>query len=197
MKKSITFNVTQDSMSSFTVEYSAKVTAETEEEALQVVYDNLYTLGNFQEDEEAEDVGEEAEEESESDDEPKGELIEKMQEGYVTIDQVAELMDITSTNIQNKVNTGKFPRAKEKWGRKNIWKLTDIESYLPTYTATDAAEEILEKRETMVIERVSTITGFDEETIDMLVENEKFPSPNEDGDWYKDDIDAYMKKRGR
>lgn len=213
--KKITFTVMENEKEKekIIVEYSATVQAETQEEALQIIYDELYLLGNFSTDdaededseEEKEDNEEEREEEEEDDKkEKRGRKASNapIPEGYIDVSQVSERLGMSAVTISVNMGKGTFPKPDDKHGQKNIW----LEETIDNYKLAKAGKKVPipepEKEEDpepvyIDIDRVTFLTGLEEEIVDMLVENGKLPAPNEDGEWTEEEIQTYVERRNK
>lgn len=171
--------------------------AENIQEAWQAAHDELIEAGTFPDQEEG--IESEQEETEISEDErtqPKAlsekKISDEIPEGFVDVNEVSEMTNLTAAYISLKMSEGRFPKPYGKHGRKNIWERSLIEAHIEGGGQTKADEPIM-----IDFERVKEMTGMDSDIIEMLIDNNKFPeAKNEDEDqWDEQEIKDYIVKR--
>ena len=214
MKKAIGLSTTEQDSGKITVEYTAIVTADTQEDALQIIYDELCERGGFTFGAADEQDISDPEEEEEEVKEKSGRKAsnDPIPDGYLDVKKVSELTGLSAVNISVRMGKGTFPKPDDKHGQKNIWLQETIENFLaypgsssvkPAIDPIEGPEiEEIEEAEEPVPEyidkaQVRLLTGFDDEIIDMFVATRKLPAPNDDEMWIESEIQEYVSARNK
>lgn len=197
----------------FQLEVSLIITdAASPEEAWEELYNAVYKAAGYTAPENGEELEAEEEEQEEEQEEEaeKPKISDEIPEGWMDTQEVADLFDVTPPMLSIMVKEGKLPKAESKHGKKNIWKRETIEEARKNRFMPKAAdpEEEEESSEDVVVpiktpivlidmDEVVKRTGMDEDTIDLLIDNDRFPdtAPDGEGKWNEADITDYLEKK--